>query len=455
MINQTAFHIMAKPTGPICNMDCAYCFYLEKENLYPSHKIWRMNNEVLESFVKQYIEAQKVPIVNFTWQGGEPTLLSLDFFKEATFLQNKYAFGKTVNNAFQTNGILLNDDWCDFFAQNNFLIGLSIDGPEHIQNKYRYLKGGQPSFEKVIKAVELLKKYKVKFNTLTCVNKYNSYHALEVYNFLKEVGSGYMQFIPIVERKADLHENNSTLLSPNLKQKAVLTEWSVEFLQYGKFLAEIFDEWVRKDVGKYFVQMFDVALESWYGISHSLCIFNEICGGAMAIEHNGDLYSCDHYVYPENKLGNIVEENISKLVSKKEQQIFGEYKKTNLPKYCFECEFRFACNGECPKNRFVKTPDGEVGLNYLCEGYKYFFNHINVYMLFMSNELKHHRAPANVMKWVKEKDRGFPSFNVGRNDFCPCGSSKKYKNCCFVYRKSCFIKKSCRNGKNIFLGVLT
>lgn len=431
MINKSAFHVLAKPIGPICNMDCTYCFYLEKENLYPTQNNWAMNDEVLENFVKQYIEAQQIQTINFTWQGGEPTLLGLDFFKKTIALQKKYSNGKTVSNSFQTNGILLNDDWCEFFIENNFLIGLSIDGPEDIQNKYRYFKGGQPSFEKVIKSIDLLKKHKVEFNTLTCVNKYNSYYALETYNFLKEAGSGFMQFIPIVERKSNSSENNLILISPNSKSEATVTEWSVEPMKYGKFLTEIFDEWVRKDVGKYFVQMFDVALESWYGAPQSLCVFNETCGSAMAIEHTGDLYSCDHYVYPENKLGNIVGENITKLVTKIEQQKFGEDKKSLLPKYCLECDVRFACNGECPKNRFIKTPDGEDGLNYLCEGYKYFFNHVDIYMKFMASELANKRAPANVMKWIKEKDKGFPALKVERNQKCPCGSGKKFENCCY------------------------
>lgn len=430
MLNKKAFHIMAKPMGAICNLDCTYCFYLEKENLYPGSN-FRMPEQVLEEFIKQKIEANDTPGVNFAWQGGEPTLLGISYFEKVVELQKKYSNGKKIENTFQTNGILLDDKWCEFFNRNNFLIGLSIDGPKDLHDKYRVNKGGKPSFDQVVKGIELLKKHEVEFNTLTVVHDYNSRYPLEVYNFLKEIGSGFMQFIPIVERKAASSTNvNLTLVSPDYKGNAEVTDWSVKSEEYGNFLIKIFDEWVRKDAGKYFVQIFDIALEAWYGQEPGLCVFRETCGDAMAIEHNGDLYSCDHYVYPENKLGNIMEEHLSILVNKPQQQKFGVDKLMNLPKYCLDCEVRFVCNGECPKHRFTKTPDGEDGLNYLCAGYKKFFTYIDPYMKFMANELKHERAPANVMKWAKEKDAGFPNMNVGRNDFCPCGSGKKFKLCC-------------------------
>jgi len=429
MIN--SFHLMAKPTGPICNLDCSYCFYLEKEKLYRGNKNWSMSDEVLEKYVKQYIESQKIDRITFSWQGGEPTLLGVDFFRKAVALQTKHAKGKSIENTFQTNGVLLNDEWCSFFGENNFLIGLSIDGPELIHNKYRVYKGGQPSFCKVIKGLEHLKKHNIEFNTLTCVQKDNSYKALEVYNFLKEIGSGFIQFIPIVERKAvGANENELNLISPDYKSESVVTDWSVEPLQYGKFLTEIFDEWVRNDVGKFFVQIFDIALDLWFRNKSSLCLFNETCGEAMAIEHKGDLYSCDHFVYPENKLGNILEQSMSAMANSEQQNIFGQNKKMMLPEYCKSCDVRFACNGECPKHRFVKTPDGEDGLNYLCAGYKFFFHHIDPYMKFMATELKKKQPPSNVMMWAKEKDMGFPKLKVGRNSLCPCGSGKKYKVCC-------------------------
>ncbi len=425
-----AFHIMAKPTGAICNLDCAYCFYLEKENLYPGKKDFKMKEDVLESFIKQYIEIQKVPEITFAWQGGEPTLLGVDYFRRVVELQKKYADGKQVFNTFQTNGVLIDDGWGEFFKENNFLIGLSIDGPQDIHDKYRFFKGGQNSFDKVMRGLEYLKKHEVEFNTLSCVNRYNQDKPLEVYNFLKQIGSTFLQFIPIVERITDNNDELLKLVQPGYNKEAAVSEWSVEPLPYGKFLSAVFDEWVRKDVAQIYVQIFDVALESWYGVEQSLCVFKETCGTAMALEHNGDLYSCDHYVYPENKLGNIVEENMAKLVDSEQQYKFGIDKQLTLPKYCRECEVRFACNGECPKHRFIKTPDGEGGLNYLCAGYKHFFNHINPYMKFMANELRDQKPPANVMQWAKEKDKGFPSFNVSRNDDCPCGSSKKFKKCC-------------------------
>ncbi len=426
-----SFHIMAKPTGPICNLDCKYCFYLEKENLYPDKRSFRMPDYVLEEFIKQKIESDKSSTVVFAWQGGEPTLLGVNFFRKAVEFQKKYSEGKKIENSFQTNGVLLNDEWCKFFADNEFLIGLSIDGPRELHDKYRVNKGGKPSFDLVMKGMDYLKKYKVNFNTLTVVQRDNSYHPLEVYKFLKEIGSGYMQFIPIVERAANSSSTgNLNLVSPAYRDEAEVTEWSVEPLQFGIFLSTIFDEWVRNDVGKYFVQIFDISLEAWYGITPSLCIFQPTCGAAMALEHNGDLYSCDHYVYQENKLGNIMESPISSLVNSEQQIKFGKDKLTTLPNYCLNCDVRFICNGECPKHRFTKTPDGEDGLNYLCEGYKKFFHHIDPYMKFMANEFANNRPPANVVLWAQEKDNGFPALNPGRNDLCPCGSGKKYKKCC-------------------------
>ena len=426
-----SFHIMAKPNGPICNLDCDYCFYLEKEKLYPNNENWIMPENVLEKYTKEYISSQKVSEIVFSWQGGEPTLLGIDFFKKAIAFQNKYPNGKKILNTFQTNGILLNDNWCHFLSENNFLVGLSIDGPEEIHDKYRKLKGEQQSFEKVYSAMKLLKKYNVEFNTLTCVQKDNSNKAKEVYNFLKEEGSRFMQFIPIVERKVvHPNENGISLVLPNYQGEAVVTDWSVESLQYGKFLSNIFNEWVRNDVGKIYVNIFDLMLEMWYGQQASLCVFRETCGEAMVLEHNGAIFSCDHYVYPEYKLGNLMETNLEEIVNSDKQDEFGKDKKLSLPQYCLNCEYKFACNGECPKHRFIKAPDGEEKLNYLCAGYRYFFKHINVYMKFMVNELNYQRPPANVMLWSKEKDRGFPSLNTDRNALCPCGNGKKYKNCC-------------------------
>jgi uncharacterized protein len=428
-----AFHVMSKPIGPICNLDCTYCFYLEKEKLYAGKSEWKMADEVLESYIRQYIASQSAPVITFAWQGGEPTLLGVEFFRKAVELEKKYANGKRIENTLQTNGVLLDDAWGEFLAANRFLVGLSIDGPREFHDRYRVDKGGQPSFDHVLRGIEYLKKHGTEFNTLTVVQRGNSYHPLEVYRFLKEVGSGFMQFIPIVERiAAQADPAGLVLISPSYEEQAQVSEWSVEPVQYGRFLCAIFDEWVRNDVGRVFVQIFDVALESWLGMQAGLCIFRETCGGAMAIEHNGDLYSCDHYVYPENKLGNILEQPMESLVNSAQQKKFGLDKRDTLPRYCRECEVRFACNGECPKHRFIRTPNGEAGLNYLCAGYKIFFNQIDPYMQFMAEELRQERAPANVMAWARRRDltEAGNRPRVGRNDPCPCGSGKKYKKCC-------------------------
>ncbi len=426
-----SFQIMAKPIGPICNLDCDYCFYLEKENLYPKKSDFKMNNDVLEAFIKQHIEGQPGDDALFAWQGGEPTLLGVDYFRKAIELQQKYGKDKHIENTFQTNGVLLDDAWASFFKEHNFLIGISIDGPEKLHNRYRLNKGRKETFNQVMNGLECLDKHQVEFNTLTVVQKHNSQHPLEIYRFLKEIGSGFMQFIPIVERMSKEQTGDGLrLISPDFESIALVTDWSVESRQYGVFLNRIFDEWVRNDVGQYYVQIFDIALEAWAGMNPSLCIFNETCGTAMAIEHNGDLYSCDHYVYPQNKLGNIMENALVSLVGSEQQQTFGLDKRDSLPGYCLNCGVRFVCNGECPKHRFLETPAGEGGLNYFCEGYKLFFNHIDPYMKFMASELRHQRPPANVMTWVKEKDKAFPGLSAGRNDPCPCGSGKEFKKCC-------------------------
>ena len=422
---------MTKPTGPICNLDCTYCFYLEKEDLYPGKKNWAMSPEVLESYIRQHIAAQPGDAVQFAWQGGEPTLLGVDFFANAIRLQKKYANGKAVQNVLQTNGILLDDNWAEFFASENFLIGLSIDGPRELHDHYRVDKGGQPTFDKVIKVIRLLKRHSVEFNTLTVVNRLNSSYPLEVYRFLKEVGGGHMQFIPVVERRAQSPTHTGLqLVSPAFPDAAQVTPWSVEPVQFGKFLCSVFDEWIRMDVGKQFIQTFEVALEIWYGVPASLCVFGKTCGNALALEHSGDLYSCDHFVYPEHRLGNIMDVPLAALLQSAQQRKFGADKSDTLPRYCRECDVRFACNGECPKHRFARTPDGEPNLNYLCAGYKQFFHHIDPYMKFMANELRAGRAPANVMWYAAQQDVLQLKDSVGRNSLCPCGSGVRYKRCC-------------------------
>lgn len=425
------FHVMAKPIGPICNLDCKYCFYLEKESLYPNVAKWAMPDDVLDTYIRQYIEAHDAPVVNFAWQGGEPTLLGVDYFRNLVRIQAKYANGKRIQNALQTNGVLLNDTWGEFIKENNFLIGISIDGPRALHDIYRLDKGGQPTFDKVMRGIEVLKRHRVEFNTLTTVHRGNADAPLEVYRFLRENGSGFMQFIPIVERVAGVTTSDGLqLVSPDFHGTARVAPWSVEPRQFGRFLCSIFDEWVRRDVGTVFVQLFDVSLEMWTGREASLCVFRRQCGAALAIEHCGDLYSCDHFVYPQNRLGNIMSAPLQSLVNSPQQHAFGEAKETSLPQYCRDCDVRFACNGECPKHRFLNTPDGEPGLNYLCAGYKMFFRHIDPCMRFMAAELAARRPPANVMHWIAAHETQSAVRKAGRNDPCPCGSGSKFKHCC-------------------------
>jgi uncharacterized protein len=432
---ESAFHVMAKPVGPICNLDCSYCFYLEKERLYPSASTWAMPADVLETFIREYIEAHSVPSVQFTWQGGEPTLLGVEYFRQVVALQAKYANGKRIQNGFQTNGILLDEEWARFLKEADFLVGVSLDGPRELHDVYRVDKGGQPTFDRVMRGIDVLKSHGVEFNTLTTVHRGNSMFPLEVYRFLRDHGSGYMQFIPIVERiSSHATPEGLLLISPDSSARARVAPWSVDPLQYGRFLCTIFDEWIRHDVGRHYVQLFDVCLEMWCGFEPSLCVFRRQCGSALALEHSGDLYSCDHYVYPENRLGNIMEAPLASLAHSASQVAFGEAKEASLPRYCRECDVRFACNGECPKHRFAVTPDGEGGLNYLCSGYKTFFRHINRPMQFMAAELAAGRAPANVMRWIAAQDLDAALRSASRNDLCPCGSGRKFKHCHLLLR---------------------
>jgi len=434
MQKQTAsshgFHVLAKPIGPLCNLQCRYCFYLEKELLYPGTRQasdWALPENILEAFIRQYIESQPSPVVTFGWQGGEPTLVGVEYFRKTVALQQKYANGKRIENTLQTNGILLDDAWGEFLAQNHFLVGLSVDGPRALHDRYRVDKGGAPSFDKVMHSIDLLKKHGVEFNTLTVVQKDNSQHPLEVYRFLRELGHNFLQFIPIVERAAPKPSADGLcLVPPDSAVSAEVTEWSVEPAQYGKFLCAIFDEWVRTDVGKIFVQLFDVTLAAWVGMEPPLCVFQKTCGSSVVLEHNGDVYSCDHFVYPENRLGNIMERPLADLLRSEQQVRFGRDKQDRLPRCCRECDVRFLCNGECPKHRFVRSAEGEENLNYLCPAYKSFFAHVAPCMEFMAAELRSERPPANVMAWIRRQERGRP----GRNDLCPCGSGKKFKRCC-------------------------
>jgi uncharacterized protein len=427
-----AFNVMLKPAGSSCNLNCTYCYYLEKKILYPSGAPFKMSEELLEEYTRQYIEANQVPVVTFTWQGGEPTLMGLEFYLKAMELQKKHAGGKTIENAFQTNGTRLNDDWCRFFKDNNILVGISIDGEEHNHDKYRKTNSEGPTFKRAMKGIELLHKHRVEFNTLSCVTNYNVHFATETYRFLKRIGSGFIQFLPVVERETDPSGNHGMkLASPLSPENTKATEWSVGAKDFGKFLITVFNDWVRNDVGRYYVQIFDTTLANYVGEMPGICVFSETCGDAVVMEYNGDLYSCDHYVFPEYLLGNITETPMVELVKSQRQFDFGIDKRNKLPRYCLNCEVRYACHGECPKHRFIFTPDGKPGLNYLCEGYKDFFHHVEPFMEYMAKELKNKRAPANVMQWIRNKENQVIKPTMPeRNDPCSCGSGKKFKNCC-------------------------
>jgi len=417
-----AFHIMAKPTGSACNLHCDYCFFLKKESLYPGSS-FRMSEEVHEAYIRQLLEAHRVPQVTIAWQGGEPTLMGLDFFRRSVELQKKYAkLGARIENTFQTNAILLNEAWCQFFYNNNFLIGLSLDGPQRLHDMYRKDKGGHGTFERVLKAARLLQQHGVEFNILCTVNSKNANHPLDVYRFFRDnLRAHYIQFIPIVER------DNETGYQEGNK----VTDRSVQPDQFGRFLIGIFDEWVRKDVGNTFVLNFDGALAGWMGMAGTVCIFGPTCGLGMALEHNGDLYSCDHFVEPNHCLGNILKTPMIDLVASEKQRRFGQDKKDTLPRACRECEVLHICNGECPKNRFLETPDGEQGLNYLCAGYKAFFRHADKPMRIMADLLRRNWPASEVMVVLakEEVDLKAKLAKSGRNDPCPCGSGKKVKHC--------------------------
>ncbi len=411
---------MAKPVGAICNLNCKYCFYTPKTELYPEMSI-KMSYEVLEEYTHQYIGAIKIPEVTFAWQGGEPTLMGIEFFKKAIEFQEMYKKpGMQIYNTIQTNGILLDDEWCQFFRENNFLVGISIDGPKKLHDTYRKDKKGNPSFDRVMQAIKLLQKHGVEFNILATVNRVNADYPLEVYRFFKEIGAQFIQFIPIVEIESEDEDENI-----NVSSESVFPD------QYGKFLIAIFDEWVKKDVGNVYIQIFDATLASWVDYPPSVCLFAPTCGTAMIIEHNGDLYSCDHFVDSEHLLGNIMETPLEELVSSSQQSKFGQDKKSNLSSECIQCDFKFACYGGCPKHRFIKDETGERRLNYLCRGYKKFFAHINWPMIIMASLFNQGRAPADV-KFILDGGhlrlkKLFPY--VFRNDPCPCGSGIKFKKC--------------------------
>lgn len=392
-----AFHVMAKPSGSACNLRCEYCFFLKKEKLYPNSN-FRMSDEVHEAYIKQLLSAHQVPQITVAWQGGEPTLMGLDFFRRSLELQKKHKkTGTRIENTFQTNGVLLNDDWCRFFHDNSFLVGLSMDGPQELHDHYRKDRGGHGTFERVMRAARLLKEHEVEFNILCTVNRRNADHPLRVYRFFRdELQAQYLQFIPVVER-----DNES-----GFQEGCKVTDRSVRPEQWGRFLIEIFDEWVKRDIGRTFVLNFDGALAGWLGLAGTVCIFGPTCGEGMALEHNGDLYSCDHFVEPNYYLGNILDRPLIDLAASEEQRRFGQDKRDSLPGYCKNCRFLAICNGECPKNRLLETPDGESGLNYLCEGYRAFFAHADRPMRIMAELLRRGRDAGEVMLILEEEKGG-------------------------------------------------
>lgn len=393
-------YVMLKPAGAHCNLACKYCYYLEKNKLYPTAQRHLMSDEMLEQFTREYIETQTMNQVLFTWHGGEPLLRSIDFYRKAISLQQKYAGDRRIDNVIQTNGTLLTDEWCEFFAQNHWLVGISIDGPQPDHDHYRLTAAGKPSWKKVMQGIKLLKKHGVEWNAMAVVNVYNANHPLEFYRFFKENGCQFLQFTPIVERLTR-HEDGRTLASLADKDEISLSEASVAPEQWGYFLCAIFDEWVRKDVGKIFVEIFDCTLANWMGISPGICAYSKECGHAGVMEHNGDVYSCDHFVFPEYKLGNIRDHSLIDMLYGEQQQEFSRLKHSSLPRQCKECDMEFACHGECPKNRFMKDKYGDSGLNYLCPGYYHYYQHVAPYMDYMKQELMSQRPPSNIMKVVQ------------------------------------------------------
>lgn len=384
------YHAMVKPVGAICNIDCTYCYYLHKKELLGSESKFQISDEILETHIRQYIEGQDRDQVVFSWQGGEPTLLGLEFFHKVVALEQKYKkSNQRIENDLQTNGTLLNDEWGAFLNQHGFLVGLSIDGPQQLHDVYRVSHDGKPTFDKVFAAAQMLHRYHVPFNTLTVVNRVNAKRPLDVYRFLKnEIRPREMQFIPCVEPKVfrnvapqkwdpeTLPLYNSSAAHPG-NPESIVTDWSIDPDDWGYFLCKVWDDWYRRDIGKVFVNLFETAVAQWMGKESQLCIYHEFCGKGVALEHDGSLYSCDHYVYPEYKLGNITQTSSSRMVFSDEQKKFGLAKFNSLPQYCRNCNYLFACNGECPKNRLIRTPDGEPGLNYLCSGLQKFWKHID------------------------------------------------------------------------------
>ena len=407
-----AFHLLAKPTGAQCNLDCDYCFFLSKELLYPDSR-FRMSDHQLEEYLRQLIRAHaRAPEVTIAWQGGEPTLMGLDFFRRSVEIAQRYLEpGQRAVHTIQTNGTLIDAEWAQFFKDNDYLVGISIDGPKEIHDAYRVTKGGRGSFEKVMRGLAHLRDAGVEFNALTTLHAANADRGVEVYRFLRDdCDARFIQFIPIIERVPNAEIDGAAPWSswrdrPLYEQTGdFVTSRSISGEQYGRFLIDVFEEWVRRDVGEVYVQMFDVALANWFGEPPGLCVHSETCGLALALEHNGDLYSCDHFVEPDYNLGNIGETPMIELVASPRQREFGQAKRDTLPQKCVECDVRFACHGGCPKDRFIETASGDPGLNYLCDGYLAFFHHIDRPMQIMCELLSQGRAPSEITGMFAAQD---------------------------------------------------
>lgn len=398
------FQLMAKPSGSVCNIDCTYCFYLEKERLYPQRKSrWKMDSITLENYIRKNIASQNHHVVDFHWQGGEPTMLGIDFFREAICLQEQYRGTKEINNFFQTNGTRIDDDWALFLKQHNFLVGISIDGDRISNDSYRLSRSGESTFDALMRGLEALKRHKVEFNTLTVVNQENVKRPLDVYHFLKRIGSRYMQFIPLVERKAaepDAH--GLTLIQPDFSGQCSVTEWSVAAKAWGRFMNTLFDHWVTHDMGEVFIMNFEQTLTRMCG-QRSACVINETCGANLIVEANGDVYSCDHFVYPENKLGNVNEGELLEMVNSVQNQTFGQRKLADISKDCLNCAVRPLCNGGCPKHRFNLSSDGRPNKHYLCEGFATHLHHVIPRMQTLLTLLRNNKTPAAIRKQMKNQ----------------------------------------------------
>ncbi len=409
------FQVFAKPIGSICNLDCKYCYYLNKKDLYPKEESFRMSDDILEEYIVQHIDASPEKVIRFSWHGGEPTVLGLDYFRKIVALQHKHQpANRRIANGMQTNGILLDEDWCRFSAEEEFAVGLSLDGPQEMHDRYRLTKDKKPTHKQTMKGYKLLQKHRVYTDILCVVNAHNVQHPLEVYRFFKQIKAPYVTFLPMVEPQADAEGSVSRISAP-------AEDWGV-------FLCTIFDEWRDQDIGQIKVQIFEEAARTAFNQEHSLCIFRPTCGDIPVVEHNGDFYSCDHFVDAEHCLGNIKETPLVELLESSAQRAFGEAKLEKLPSYCQKCEVRAMCHGECPKNRFLQTPDGEAGLNYLCAGYKRFFTHCQPFVSAVASEWTRQNLEEQMPPKLATDARTSPK--PGRNDPCPCGSGLKYKKCC-------------------------